>query len=38
MESNISSPLVTSAETINDYSAANTPEPNQYEITEIILT
>jgi len=38
MKYNISSPLVTTAGTINDYSAANTPEPNQYEITEIILT
>lgn len=38
MKYNISSPLVTYAGTINDYSAANTPEPNQYEITEIILT
>jgi hypothetical protein len=38
MKYNISSPLVTSAGMINDYSAAKTPEPNQYEITEIILT
>jgi hypothetical protein len=37
MDFNISSPLVTSAGTINVYSAANTLEPNQYEITEIIL-
>lgn len=37
MKSNISSPLVTSAGMINVYSAANTPEPNQYEITEITL-
>jgi len=37
MKSNISSPLVTTAGTIIVYSAANTPEPNQYENTEIIL-
>jgi len=37
MNSNISSPLVTSVGMINVYSAANTPQPNQYEITEITL-
>jgi hypothetical protein len=37
MKSNTSSPLVTSAGMINVYSAANTPEPNQYEIAEITL-
>jgi hypothetical protein len=37
MKSNTSSPLVTSGGMIIVYSAANTPEPNQYEITEIVL-
>jgi len=37
MKSNISSPLVTSAGMINVYSAANVPEPNQYEITAVTL-